>query len=176
MMPYAEISLVVIRLILASVLLIGGSSKLIGLQRFERTVKTHDVVPVWLARYVAVALIASELTLGSALAFGVKTGAVAIAAACMFVMFAGYLIWQTTRGRQLDCGCFGELHIERITATSGIRTAILGLLLFLVAALQDVSTRLAVDLVGLGIVAVTSLAVMLILQTVTIYERPSVSE
>lgn len=95
----------VVRLLLAAVLAVAGAAKLADREGSRRAMRAFGA-PGWLAPALAVA----ELVLAVMLVPSATARAAALAAAALFVVFAGAIANALLRGRKLDCGCFGRLY------------------------------------------------------------------
>jgi putative oxidoreductase len=98
----------VVRLTLAMTLLWAGSRKLFGVRTFAAAVAAYRLVPHRLAYPTAMAVIAFELVIGTALAVGAQRPAAAAASAILFLVFALAVIASLVRGLNIECHCYGS--------------------------------------------------------------------
>jgi uncharacterized membrane protein YphA (DoxX/SURF4 family) len=167
-----DFALVASQLILASVLLVAGLSKLADRAGSQRGIVEFGV-DARLARPLAIAIPVIEVGVGIALLFGPTVRFGAAAALGVLAGFSVLIGFNVARGRQPDCHCFGALHSSRAGAGTLIRNGILMALAGFLAwqSFDDDSPSGAwsalTDLGGwqiLGVVAVWALATMLVIQ------------
>lgn len=123
--PY---TVVLARWLLAGVLLVSGSGKLLDRQGFVQGVIAYQIMPASLGRAFALGLPYGEIALGLALLIGLWTRPSAILAIALLVTFLTAITVNLARGRKLDCHCFGTLHQEPIGLPSILRNSVLLLL------------------------------------------------
>jgi uncharacterized membrane protein YphA (DoxX/SURF4 family)/thiol-disulfide isomerase/thioredoxin len=135
-------ALVLARTILALVLLIAGAAKLASPSRTRLTLQDFGI-PARLVAALAWLLPLSELGLGAALVPAVTARWAAAGALVLFSLFLAGILWNLSRGRRPDCGCFGQFHAAPIGRGLVIRNlglgAMAGTIVALPAPLWDAS-------------------------------------
>lgn len=119
---------------LLSIVLVGsGVAKVGRVASLRNAIVRYQLVPDSLVDTAAKVLPAAELLLGILLATGLLLSSAAIAATCLFVVFAAAVAINLGRGRRFDCGCglgsAGEVswfHVGRnvLMASLGVLVAI----------------------------------------------------
>jgi hypothetical protein len=106
-------------LLLGAILLVAAAPKALDPLALAEQIRAEGVGgPAWLARGLALAVIALEAGLGTALVLGVRSRGVLVAATGLVVLFlasTGRAYWRDVQGilpQDAACGCFGNL-IER---------------------------------------------------------------
>jgi len=100
------------RFLVGAVFVVAAGSKALDPAAFARQIAGHGWLPEAWTPAVAIALIAVELLLGSALVLAVASRAAAALIAGLLLLFVGVMAEAWLTGRQVDCGCFGAL-VER---------------------------------------------------------------
>jgi hypothetical protein len=118
---------VLIRWLLAGILIFAGASKVTD-NGFVEALRTYEVLPPQLSKWLARALPFIEIALGAFLAIGLGTRIAAGLAALLFASFSIAVGINMLRGRELDCHCFGKLYTEKIGPAILLRNCILTLL------------------------------------------------
>ncbi|MEO6654521.1 MAG: redoxin domain-containing protein [Pyrinomonadaceae bacterium] len=126
-----EISLLLIRLILAAVFAVAGMAKLLDHAGSEKAFAEFGV-PSAFVRPLAYLLPAAELFIAASLLFIETSWFGAIGATGLFLVFTSGMLYQMAKGNAPDCHCFGQIHSEPVGATSVLRNvAFLVLAIFL---------------------------------------------
>lgn len=109
------LSLAVGRLVLGAVFLRSALPKLSNLTEFTRTIASYRILPrTWIKPFTYI-LAWSELLVGTLLVTGWQTRLVAAASGLLLVTFIAAIAINLARGRQdLDCGCHGSKHAQKI--------------------------------------------------------------
>jgi uncharacterized membrane protein YphA (DoxX/SURF4 family) len=95
------------RLVLGSVLLVAGVTKVIDPQASVAAVRAYELLPAGLVTAVGWGLPFLELVLGVLLLAGLAVRPVAAATAVLLVVFVAAVVFAAFRGLSIDCGCFG---------------------------------------------------------------------
>jgi uncharacterized membrane protein YphA (DoxX/SURF4 family) len=117
--------LLFLRLLLGGLLLIAGVTKLADRAAFRDAVAEYDVLPPTLARPFANLVPIVELTLGALLLFGLLTVPAAALAVPLFGSFALAIAINVSRGRHIDCHCFGSTTSDQIGWSALLRSSLL---------------------------------------------------
>lgn len=98
------------RVLLAGVFIIAGSSKLLDPRAFARIISAYGLLPDELLAPVAIGLPAIEVLAGVGLLFDIR-GSLKIISGLLagFLLVLGYAIWKNLG---VDCGCFSHSEIE----------------------------------------------------------------
>lgn len=98
------------RLIIGSVLLFSGLSKILGpVEEFAVVIETYKVISPETALFIAQYLPWVEYVLGGFLILGYSTPSSALGAGALFALFLSVLTTAQLRGLNLgECGCFGR--------------------------------------------------------------------
>lgn len=109
-----------VRILLGAMLLGSGALKLPDPGQFAQVVALYDIIPLGLAPYAAVLVIALEMLLGLLLVVGYRIRAAACVSLLMMIAFAAFITVNLARGRSFDCGCFelSSLGIDFIETVS----------------------------------------------------------
>ncbi|MCA9998803.1 MAG: DoxX family membrane protein [Anaerolineales bacterium] len=104
-----SIALLAVRLFVGSLLLVAGILKLrAGTRWFLQQILAYEIVKGSRAKLVARGLPATEIGCGFLLIFGWQTRAVALVSFGLLTIFTGAIISTFWRGKQVNCGCFGQ--------------------------------------------------------------------
>ena len=95
-------------------MIFAGCAKLFDVQSFLNTIRRLDMVPSRLVFPVMIAILQSEIWLGLALVFGLRTRIVAALLAGLVSMFIIVIAVAFLRGTTGDCGCFGSIGSEKL--------------------------------------------------------------
>lgn len=130
------------RLVLASIFLIAGGSKVAQPWAFVHTVEQYQMLPSTLARPFALGLPWIELLVGLYLLVGLFTRAASTAATALLILFLVALATQIARGHtNMSCGCV-DWNTPLVTALAGgdtigtwdlVRDALLAMLAGMIA-------------------------------------------
>lgn len=120
--------------ILAVIFIISATGKIRNPANFTSTVSTYHLLPkVWI-RPFAIILPWLELVLGLMLLLGWATRMAAITSIVLLLVFLAAMGINLARGRKdLDCGCSGKRHAQKISWKPIARNVLLILLSLLVA-------------------------------------------
>jgi uncharacterized membrane protein YphA (DoxX/SURF4 family) len=100
----------VFRLLLAAIFLLGSFAKLVNIERYSvEVVYNFGILPRGLAFLFGLALPFIELLCGLGLLLGILTRLSALGASLMSVAFFIAKALVLSQGRNIDCGCFGEV-------------------------------------------------------------------
>jgi hypothetical protein len=100
-----------LRFAVATVLAVAASAKARDFGDFRRTV--GRLIPAdRVVTPISGLVIATEAALAALLVAGVEPSAVALAAAVLFLGFAGLSLWAVRSGLHLSCNCFGSSDRE----------------------------------------------------------------
>jgi uncharacterized membrane protein YphA (DoxX/SURF4 family) len=100
--------LLVLRLILGSVVIYAGITKIRGAQAFADSIATFQVLPNQMINLLALGLPPFEMIAGVCLSVGWKRRAAAFSILILTTVFALALTQALARGLKVDCGCFGS--------------------------------------------------------------------
>ena len=93
---------------------LAGCAKLFDAESFLNAIQRMDLVPSWLVFPVMIAILQSEIWLGLALVFGLRTRIVAAVLAGLVSIFIIVIVVALLRGTTGDCGCFGPIGSEKL--------------------------------------------------------------
>jgi uncharacterized membrane protein YphA (DoxX/SURF4 family) len=110
MIDMTEAIAATLRFLIASVFLISSIAKARRASAFVETIIDWGLAPRRVARILAWAVIAAELSVGICLVTGIATGAAAIAALALLGIFTSVAAWQILHGQRASCNCFGFLQ------------------------------------------------------------------
>ncbi|MGA9407824.1 MAG: MauE/DoxX family redox-associated membrane protein [Bacteroidota bacterium] len=103
-----------LRLVLGSLMIFAGCSKLFDLRSFLITVQRLDLLPSWMILPVMILIVQSEIWLGMALVVGFRTKIIATLLAALVSLFIIVIAIALVRGTDGDCGCFGSIDSEQL--------------------------------------------------------------
>jgi uncharacterized membrane protein YphA (DoxX/SURF4 family) len=95
------------RLILGGVLFAAGWLKIFTPAKSQMAVRAYEVLPIWLANFLGIALPWLEVGFGILLIIGVAVRLSAIVGGGLMVLFIAAISQAWVRGLSIDCGCFG---------------------------------------------------------------------
>jgi uncharacterized membrane protein YphA (DoxX/SURF4 family) len=95
------------RLILGGVLFAAGWLKIFTPAKSQMAVRAYEVLPIWLANFLGIALPWLEVGFGILLIIGVAVRLSAIVGGVLMVLFIAAISQAWVRGLSIDCGCFG---------------------------------------------------------------------
>jgi uncharacterized membrane protein YphA (DoxX/SURF4 family) len=96
------------RLLLGTVWLVAGASKITDLDDSVRAVRAYRLLPETAAQVVGAGLPVVELLLGVLLVVGAGVRAAAAISAVLMLAFVIGIASVWARGLRIDCGCFGS--------------------------------------------------------------------
>jgi uncharacterized membrane protein YphA (DoxX/SURF4 family) len=129
---------------LAAVFLTAAMSKLPDQRRFTFVVLAYRVLPRHLAQLYATALPWTEAVVGMMLLLGVGTRIGAALSGVLLLSFTTAMALNVARGRtNMDCGCLGVRHRQKIGSKVLVRNIVL--LLLCVEVVLFAGTYLALD-------------------------------
>lgn len=117
--------LAVFRGALALLLLLAGVTKALDRARFESALFAFDIVSARPARFLSTAIPATEITLGALIGAGLFARQAAVATAILISLFSIALSSVIASGREVECGCFGQLSRGRVTRLTLLRNALM---------------------------------------------------
>lgn len=136
--PQHSYTVTLARWVLAAVFLAAAVSKLGDQQRFVQVVLAYNVLPKRLARLFATLVPWIEAVISVLLVVGLATRAAAIVCGLLLASFIVAIGINLARGRtELDCGCFGPTHRQKISGGLVVRNIALVLLSVQVALFAD---------------------------------------
>lgn len=109
------------RLILGSIFIYAGGTKLLDPEIFAVLIEAYGIVPEMLLMPVAIALSVLELIAGIGLVFDIR-GSLLMTAG-LLVVFIAVLLYGIWMGLDVDCGCFGPEDPEA-KAFHGLRLSL----------------------------------------------------
>jgi uncharacterized membrane protein YphA (DoxX/SURF4 family) len=95
------------RLILGGVLFAAGWLKIFTPAKSQMAVRAYEVLPIWLANFLGIALPWLEVGFGILLIIGVAVRLSAIVGGGLMLLFIAAISQAWVRGLSIDCGCFG---------------------------------------------------------------------
>ncbi len=100
----------VFRLLLGGIFLLGSISKLVDIERYSvQAVYSFGILPPGLAIFLGLVLPFIELLCGLGLLLGILTRLSALGTALMSIAFFVAKAIVLSQGKDIDCGCFGEV-------------------------------------------------------------------
>ena len=97
----------VARLVLGTVWVVAGASKVGDLAASGRAVNAYRLLPYDAATFLGAVLPFLEITLGALLILGLATRLAAVVSAVLLAAFIIGIASAWIRGLRIDCGCFG---------------------------------------------------------------------
>jgi Methylamine utilisation protein MauE len=131
-----------VQLSLGVVFLLAALPKLHDRKTFARIVARYRLLPRWLTRPFALAVIANESFLATAFLTGWLLPIALPLAAAVLVLFAAAVALSLRRGRRIPCGCFGGGD-ESVSARSLARLGTLLAGVVVVAAVRPAGVTVA---------------------------------
>ncbi len=115
-----------IRILLGALFVFSSIHKIIDPQSFLYIVEDYQVIPNWMAFFVAMLLPWAEFIAGFAMILGMWIKGSSLIIMGMCISFAYGIGFNLIQGRVIDCGCFGlSPEIEMINWWSFVRAIIL---------------------------------------------------
>lgn len=114
-----------IRIVVGIVFLAAGLAKARNLKHFVQTAIVFTGLFPSKTRYVAQFLPALETTLGTLLVLGLLTKPTLIVTEALLMAFTAGVAINLVKGRQIECGCFGELQSELLNNKTLMRDVLL---------------------------------------------------
>lgn len=130
----AEAALVV-RFSVAALFLTAGAVKFSSRDTMSLAVEQYGLLPARLAATFGRLLIPAELLLGGLLLLGVLPGLMLRLLGTLLLVFAAAVATNLVRGREIDCGCWGN-NATPITWGLCLRNAVLALLAWIASFAQ----------------------------------------
>jgi putative oxidoreductase len=119
----------VIRLVLASVFILGGILKMDSIQQFSDNVAAYQILPFYLINLVALSLPPFEVLCGLLVLSGFLIRVGTLAMIILLVIFSIALFGAILRGLPIDCGCLGGLSWMELNPKYALLRDVLFLLL-----------------------------------------------
>lgn len=114
--------LTLLRLTLATAFCASAAGKVPQPRQFAATVSAYRILPAWLVKPFAFALLGAEIVAAVLLFLGWQSRAAAVLCAAMLFCFTLAMGINLLRGRRkMDCGCFGSHHSQQISYTLILR-------------------------------------------------------
>ncbi|MEE4261924.1 MAG: MauE/DoxX family redox-associated membrane protein [Desulfobacteraceae bacterium] len=101
-----RVIILVARLILGGVFVFASIDKILHPTAFAEAVYNYQILPDSLINLTAMLLPWMELVLGSLLIFGIWMPGAVLVSNLLLLTFIGVLIYNTSRGLDIHCGCF----------------------------------------------------------------------
>lgn len=99
---------------------------------FATSIGHYGILPSWGVHAFALVLPWLELACAALLIAGYRTRLASILGSAMMLAFAGAVAWAVAHALEIDCGCFGEGVVEKVSwAKVGKNTAMAAALLVL---------------------------------------------
>ena len=105
-MTIPSLLITVLRVLLGSILLLAGISKLSGFSTFIVSVDNYQILPIGLVKPISYLIVSTELTVGAALCIGYFSRGASIISALLFMIFGiavANVLWRELPVN--DCGC-----------------------------------------------------------------------
>ncbi len=102
----SKVIILAARLILGGVFVFASIDKILHPAAFAEAVYNYQILPDSLINLTAIVLPWLELVLGSLLIIGVWMPGSVLASNLLLLTFIGVLIYNTSRGLDIHCGCF----------------------------------------------------------------------
>lgn len=123
------------RLCVGGVFLASAVGKMMDREATAVSMSRYPFLPAGFGRFIAYVFPVIELAVGLMLILGLFTRPAALAAALLFVLFTGLVIYDLSRGSDQSCHCFGRISSEKLTPLAVVRNiALLALSVLVVAA------------------------------------------
>ena len=123
-------------------------TKLISPLAFFAALKAADRLPDAVSGLLVIGVPLIELVLGCGLLIGWKVRTMAMISFILIAMFTGFLLIETARGNNFNCGCFGESNAPLLITTGSGALIRNGLLLLMAGSLvrgAGLSDRWSID-------------------------------
>lgn len=102
----SKMIIIVARLILGGVFVFASIDKILHPAAFAEAVYNYQILPDSLINLTAIVLPWLELVLGSLLIMGIWMPGAVLVSNLLLLTFIGVLIYNTSRGLDIHCGCF----------------------------------------------------------------------
>lgn len=97
-----------IRILMGVVFLYASYDKIMHPEAFAKAVYNYHILPDYAVNIVALWLPWIELLLGLCLATGIWLPGATIITTCLLTVFIGAIVFNLSRGLNIDCGCFSS--------------------------------------------------------------------
>ncbi len=115
-MDIQPLTLTFFRLLLGTVFLSSFIGKANQPRRFAATLAAFNFIPTASVQLIAFTLIGTEAVIGSLLLVGWQTRVIALVSGIMLLLFIAVIVLSLMRGNtNLECGCFGAKHTQKIS-------------------------------------------------------------
>src|SRR5216117_3361658 len=104
----AQVRTAFLRIAIGLLLMVAGTAKFMAPLPFFAALNAADWLPDTLSSLLVVGVPIVEVALGFGLLIGWKVRATAISSFILMALFTGFLLIETARGNNVNCGCFGE--------------------------------------------------------------------
>jgi uncharacterized membrane protein YphA (DoxX/SURF4 family) len=123
-----------LRIAIGLLLILAGIAKAMSPLGFYAALNAAEWLPHTLSGLLVIGVPVVEVALGVGLLIGWKVRATAILSFILMALFTGFLLIETARGNNINCGCFGESNGLLALLNSGSGALIRNGLLLLMAA------------------------------------------
>ena len=106
------------RLLLGGLMFYAGFSKIMNIPAFGAVVENYKMLPIPMARIVAVVLPWNEVMIGAMLILGIWTRTAALLQLLLCIVFIGAVSQAIVRKLNISCGCFNNADAAKV----GIQT------------------------------------------------------
>ena len=115
LMDIQPLTLTFFRLLLGVIFLSSFIGKAGQPRRFATTLAAFNLIPSASVQPIAFILIGTEAVIGSLLLVGWQTRAIAVFTGIMLILFTAVIALSLMRGyTNLECGCFGAKHTQKV--------------------------------------------------------------
>ncbi|PYT07943.1 MAG: hypothetical protein DMF60_06045 [Acidobacteria bacterium] len=115
----AQVRTAFLRIAIGLLLIGAGIAKLMSPLAFLAALKAADWLPNTLLSLLLIGVPVVEVALGFVLLIGWKVRTTAIGSFILIALFTVFLLIETARGNNTNCGCFGESNGLMVLLTTG---------------------------------------------------------
>lgn len=109
-----EIISLIIRLLMGTIFIVSGFTKLLALDKFIITLYQFQLIPNYFIPYFGIFFPIIEFIFGFFLLLGFYVRKVAIGLQFLIITFIFAISVNLIRGNIIECGCFGNIIVEQI--------------------------------------------------------------
>lgn len=127
------------RIIVGSVFIVVGVTKILDPKLFANEIGNYDLLPNYVLHIPAIILPWIELVVGMLLVLGIKLKTNSLIAGTLLVIFTIGVITAWSRGLDINCGCFSAIKEEKVGLSKVLQNS--GLILLTILTFISNSTK-----------------------------------
>lgn len=104
----------IFRVLFATIFIFAGIEKIADPESFAVSIENYRLVPIWSVNFFAILIPWIEVVAGILLLFGYQIKDNMILLNGLLIIFTIMIIIAVLRGLDINCGCFGTKHAQKV--------------------------------------------------------------